>query len=390
MDTKPLAWMGPLKLSFEMQFAEIPEHHAFKNTLIRMAVTGKVAHAQLFVGPAGSANLALALAFATYLNCSCRQEADACGSCFSCATMAQFTHPDLQLVFPKKASSAVSETQSAYLETFRNGLKKNPFLTLEEWVSAMHYDSKQCQISRKDASKIIQQLSLKPFIGPYKIVCIWLPEYLHHTAANALLKTLEEPPVDTVFLLVSSNRDKILSTIRSRSQQHTIPPCSGEAIQQVLRNKYRDLDLHRCKEIAFLAQGNLSKAFQLIDQDVEGNFEHFSHWMRSCYSGDLIKLVAQSETFYKLSVDTQKSFFTYALQLTRVTLLSKLACPLLPIHLTAEVAFSKKFGLNVTMNQLKKIITQLAQAYSYLERNANAKIVYAHASIQIANIFGSV
>ncbi|CAH2560208.1 DNA polymerase III subunit [Cardinium endosymbiont of Oedothorax gibbosus] len=373
-----------------MQFAEIPKHHAFKNTLIRMAVTGKVAHAQLFAGPAGSASLALALAFATYLNCSGRQEADACGNCFSCASMAQFTHPDLQLVFPKKASSAVSETQSTYLEAFRNCLKENPFLTLEEWVSAMHYDRKQCQISRQEVSKIIQQLSLKPFMGPYKIVCIWLPEYLHHTAANALLKTLEEPPIDTVFLLVSSNRDKILSTIRSRSQQHTIPPCSEEAIQQVLQHKYRDLDVHRCKEITFLAQGNLSKAFQLINQGVEDNFERFSHWMRSCYSGDLIKLVEQSETFYKLSVDTQKSFFTYALQLTRVTLLSKLECPLLPIHLTAEEAFSKKFGLNVTMSQLKDIIAELAQAYAYLERNANAKMVYAHASIQIVNIFGSV
>ena len=373
-----------------MQFAEIPEHHAFKSTLISMAVTGKVPHAQLFVGPAGSANLALALAFATYLNCSSRLEADACGSCFSCASMAQFTHPDLQLVFPKKASSAVSETKSAYLETFRNCLKEHPFLTIEEWSSAMQYDSKQCQISRQDASKIIQQLSLKPFIGPYKMVCIWLPEYLHHTAANALLKTLEEPPVDTVFLLVSSNSDKILPTIRSRTQQHTIPPCSEEAIQQVLRNTYRDLDVNRYKEIAFLAEGNLCKAFQLIEQGIEDHFERFSHWMRSCYSGDLIKVVARSEAFYKLPADAQKNFLTYALQLTRVTLLGKLDDSLLQIDLTTEATFSKKFGLNVTIDQLKEIIAQLTQAYYYLERNANAKMVYTHLSIQIVHIFGSV
>ncbi|WP_342265301.1 DNA polymerase III subunit delta [Cardinium endosymbiont of Philonthus spinipes] len=373
-----------------MQFAAIPEHHAFKSTLIRMAVTGKVAHAQLFIGPAGSANLALALAFATYLNCSSRQEDDACGSCFSCVSMAQFTHPDLQLVFPKKANNTISEAQSAYLETFRNCLKENPFLTLEEWTAAMHYDGKQCQISRQEASNIIQQLGLKPFIGGYKIVCIWLPEYLHHTAANALLKTLEEPPLGTVFLLVSSSGEKVLSTIRSRSQQHTIPPCSQEAIQQLLQHKYSDLDLHRCKEIAFLAQGNVSKAFQLVGQSVEDHFERFSHWMRSCYSGDLIKLVAQSEAFYKLSVDAQKSFLAYALQLIRVTLLGKLECPVLPIHLPAEETFSKKFGLNVTMNQLKEIIAQLMQACYCLERNANAKMVYAHASIQIVNAFGAV
>ncbi|MCT4697328.1 MAG: DNA polymerase III subunit delta [Candidatus Cardinium sp.] len=373
-----------------MQFAEIPEHHAFKNTLISMARTGKVAHAQLFVGPVGSANLALALAFATYLNCSCRQEADACGRCFSCVNMAQFTHPDVQLVFPKKSSGAVLETPSTYLEAFRNYLKENPFLTLEEWATAMHYDGKQCQISRKDASAISQQLSLKPFIGPYKIVCIWLPEYLHHTAANALLKTLEEPPVDTVFLLVSSNSDRIISTIRSRSQQHTIPPCSEAAIQQLLWSKHKALDADRCKAIACLAEGSLYKAFQLVEQDVEAHFERFSHWMRSCYRGDLIKLVAYSEAFYKLSADAQKAFFAYALQLIRVVLLGKLDYPLLHIQPSDEATFSKKFGLTVTIQQLKEIIEKLMQGYYYLERNAHAKMVYTHLSIQIARIFGAV
>ncbi len=373
-----------------MQFAEIPGHYALKNTLIRMAVTGKVAHAQLFVGPVGCANLALALAFATYLNCSARQQINACGSCLSCASMAQLTHPDLQLVFPKKASTSASETQSAYLKAFRNCIKENPFLALEDWAIAMHYDSKQCQISRKDASKIIEQLNLKPFIGPYKIVCIWLPEYLHHTAANALLKILEEPPTDTVFLLVGSNSGSILPTIRSRSQQHTIPPYSEEIIEQLLVDKYKGLDPDRCKAIAFLAEGNVSKAFQLIEQSVQDNFECFSDWMRSCYSGDFIKLVSQSEAFYKLSVDAQKIFFTYALQLTRSILFNKLNYPSLQIHLPAEVTFSKKFGLYISINQLKAIIAQLVQGYYYLERNANARIVYTHVSIEIVNIFTSV
>ncbi|AXI23988.1 delta subunit [Cardinium endosymbiont of Sogatella furcifera] len=373
-----------------MQFAEIPEHHVFKNTLINMALTGRVAHAQLFVGPVGSANLALALAFATYLNCSSRQEADACGRCFSCINMAQFTHPDVQLVFPKKSSGAVLEAPSAYLEAFRNCLKENPFLTLEEWSSAMHYDGNQCQISRRDASSINQQLSLKPFIGPYKIVCIWLPEYLHHTAANALLKTLEEPPVDTVFLLVSSNSDQVISTIRSRSQQHTIPPCSEAAIQQLLCSKHKALDADRCKAIACLAEGNLYKAFQLVEQDVEAHFEQFSHWMRSCYRGDLIKLVGYSEAFYKLSSDAQKAFFAYALQLIRVILLAKLGYPLLHIQPTGEATFCKKFGLTVTIHQLKEMVTQLMQAYYYLERNGHAKMVYTHLSTQIVHIFGAV
>ncbi|MGI2299487.1 ATP-binding protein [Candidatus Cardinium hertigii] len=375
-----------------MQFAKIPDHYAFKNALIRMVATDKVAHAQLFIGPTGSANLALALAFATYLNCSSSKETDSCGNCFSCASMGKLTHPDLQLVFPKKTSSAILEPKSDgnYLEIFRNLVKKNPFLTLEEWATAMHFDRKQCQISKKEVGKIIQQLSLKPFMGPYKVVCIWLPEYLHHTAANALLKTLEEPPPYTVFLLIGCNSEKILPTIRSRAQYHVIPPFSEEAIEQIFRNIYSDLDGHRCKEIAFLAQGNLSKAFQLVEQNLEENFDYFSQWIRCCYSGNLIKLVAQSEIFYKLSIEAQKNFFTYALQMSRATLLGKFNDPLFQMGLPAEATFIKKFGLNVTINQLKEIITQLMQAYYYVERNGNAKMVYLHMSIQITNVFASV
>ncbi|MGI2257084.1 ATP-binding protein [Candidatus Cardinium hertigii] len=375
-----------------MQFAKIPDHYAFKNGLIRVASTDKVAHAQLFIGPTGSANLALALAFATYLNCIFPKKTDACGSCFSCASMEKLTHPDLLLVFPKKTSSAIFDSKSDrnYLEAFRDLLKKNPFLSLEEWITAMYFDRKQCQISKKEVSKIIQQLSLKPFMGPYKVVCIWLPEYLHHTAANALLKTLEEPPPSTVFLLVGSNSEKILPTIRSRVQHHVIPPFSEEAIGQMLRNIYSDLDSHRCKEIAFLAQGNLSKAFQLIEQSVGENFDYFSQWIRCCYSGNLIKLVAQSEVFCKLSIEAQKNFFTYALQISRATLLGKFNDPLFQIGLPAEATFIKKFGLNVTINQLKNIITQLIQAYYYVERNGNAKMIYLHMSIQIIDIFSSV
>lgn len=373
-----------------MQFAEIPEHYTFKKNLLRAGNTGRVAHAQLFIGSVGSANLALALAFATYLNCTSRSADDACGSCLSCASMAQLTHPDLQLVFPKKSSSALekNQTEAKYIDEFRNCLKGNPFLTLEEWTGLIGDGHKQCKISKKDTHKIIQQLSLKAFVGQYKIVLIWLPEYLHNVAANALLKTLEEPPPHTVFLLVSCSSEKILSTIRSRSQQHHIPPFSEEAIQQILHHKYNELDVNQSRAIAFLAEGDVYKAFQLAEQTVTENFERFSNWMRSCYSSNFIKLITQSETFQKLSIDAQRVFFTYALQLIRVTLLHKLThCLPLATLTTAEVTFSKKFCLQVTVAQLKKMIALLTPSCYYLERNANAKLVYINASIQIAKIF---
>lgn len=372
-----------------MQFAEIPEHDALKKGLSRTVHMAKVAHAQLFVGAVGSANLVLALAFATYLNCTTPKDGDACGSCTSCASMAQLTHPDLQLVFPRKSGNTATENQTDAkdFDVFRNCLKQNPFLTIEDWTAATDYDSKQCQITRKDANKIIQRLSLKAFIGQYKVVLIWLPECLNNAAANALLKTLEEPPPYTVFLLVSFDSEKILPTIKSRTQQHNIPPFSDEAIQQMVQSKYSDLAIHQYREIAFLAEGNVHKAFQLVERTTTDNFEQFSNWMRSCYSNSFAKLIMQSELFHKLPTDAQKAFLSYALQMLRVTLLTKLNYTPTQKPPSTEADFSEKFGRNVSVDQLKNIITLLTKTYYYLERNANAKMVYANLSIQIAKIF---
>ncbi|TDG95621.1 ATP-binding protein [Cardinium endosymbiont of Culicoides punctatus] len=372
-----------------MRFTDIPEHYALKNNLSRTVNINKVAHAQLFVGPVGSANLALALAFATYLNCTTHRDGDACGSCPSCTSMAQLTHPDLQLIFPRKSLSSIydNQSESKCLDIFRNCLRDNPFLTIQDWSAATDYDSKQCQITKKDASNIIQRLSLKAFIGQYKIVLMWLPEYLNHTAANALLKTLEEPPLRTVFLLVSFDSEKILPTIKSRTQQHHIPLFSEEAIQQILRDKYSNLDINQYREIAFLAAGDVHKAFQLIEQPITDHFERFSNWMRNCYSNSFSKLIMQSEAFHKLSTDVQKAFFTYTLQMLRVTLLNNLNHTHYQEISNTEAVFIKKFSQNVSVNQIKNIIYLILENYNYLERNANAKMIYTHLSIQIVDVF---
>ena len=373
-----------------MQFAHIPEHDACKSALIRSVSIDKIAHAQLFIGPIGSANLALALAFATFLNCMSRKQDDACGNCLSCVNMAQYTHPDFQFIFPGRSNdtAAVAQTSAKDTEIFRDFLKLSPYITLEAWHSIIAHNSKQSQITRTEVNKIIQRISLKSFLGRYKIVLIWLPEHFTNAAANALLKTLEEPPAHTVFLLVSSNNEKILPTIRSRSQQHNILPFSDQAIEQILQDHYSDLHIHQLKKISFLAEGNIIKAFKQVEiPAIDDNFEWFSNWMRNCYSGDYAKLIHQAESFHALSAHAQKNFFTYALQLIRIALLSKFNTVLLQTTIPAEAAFSKKFGVTLHTDQLATIIAQLSQSYYYIERNANAKMVYANLSIQIAQAF---
>ncbi|MBX9890383.1 MAG: hypothetical protein K2X94_03885 [Amoebophilaceae bacterium] len=373
-----------------MQFAAIPGHDGFKKLLLRTASTKKVAHAQLFSGPVGAPTLAFALAFATYLNCIDPTSDDACGRCLSCTSMQQLTHPDLQLVFPSK-SSVSNKTAAASFDVkaialFRERLQKNPFMTLEEWARMSDYDSKQSQITRNEATKIIQRLSLKAVVGPYKVVIIWLPECLNPAAANALLKTLEEPSAATVFLLASVDSQKILPTIRSRTQQHQVALFAEAAIQQLLRDRYVAIPDSRLAEIAFLAQGDVSKAFQLAEEGEGNHFEWFSQWMRNCYKANYVALMAESETFHQRSMDGQKMALTYALQLLRMTLLSKFHPPL-AVASPMEVAFSQKFGLTVTFAQLKQMIALLGSAYAALARNGNGKMVYLHTSIQAAGVF---
>lgn len=372
-----------------MQFAEIQGCFPLKNILLNAVSSNRVAHAQLFIGDSGSANLMWALAFATYLNCTSRSKENSCGSCFSCTAMEQLIHPDFQLLFPRQADAG-SEVKD--LNIFRNCVSQNSFLTLAEWATAASYDSGQLQIIKKDTTAILKRLSWKSFCGRYKIVLIWLPEYFNHVAANALLKTLEEPPEHTVFLLVSCHSEQILPTIRSRVQLYYIPPFSTEAIERYLHKKYADLEYNLCKKIAFLAEGNVSKALQLIQQTTpdHNHFEQFSNWLRSCYRGDYTKLVMQSEIFHKLSSPIQKSFFSYALQLIRITLLNKVNPTVVYTNLTHEDKFSKQFGLNVTIDQLKSITLLFNRAYYCLERNANVKMIYIYTSLQIVNLFKAV
>lgn len=372
-----------------MQFGTIPEHHVLKQNLIHAAASGKVAHAQLFIGSIGSAHLALALAFATYLNCTAPTTADSCGTCCSCSSMVQCTHPDVHFVFPGKRSSSEAENQMETINLFRTCLKNNPFLTLEEWTQALHSDSKQCQITRGEVARIIQSIGLKTFVGRYKIVLIWLPEYMNISAANALLKTLEEPPACTIFLLVGMDRDKILPTIASRTQQRIVPSFSDQAIQQLLQCNHPDLSPTKVGAIAFLAEGNIAKAYALLEEALTDSFECFSAWMRNCYSSNFIQVIAQSEAFHATPTDAQKRFFSYGLQFIRVTLLSVYTPDILQTLSKTEALFSQKFGQTVTVAQLRAMVPLFTQAYACLERNANAKMVYTHTSIQLAKLFKS-
>ncbi|MBS0000642.1 MAG: DNA polymerase III subunit delta, partial [Cyclobacteriaceae bacterium] len=176
-----------------MRFEEITGHEILKKQLVQSARSGHIAHAQLFLGPEGSPNLALALAYATYLNCLERQTDDACGQCGSCKKNEKLIHPDVNFAFPVSSTSKVPAKDAvslSFLSEWRNFVIQDPYNNASGWNSYFGGENKQLNISKEESRQIIRHLALKPFEGKYKIMLIWLAEYMNASAANSLLKIL--------------------------------------------------------------------------------------------------------------------------------------------------------------------------------------------------------
>lgn len=372
-----------------MHFAAIQGYEATKQRLLQMANTAQVPHAQLFWGPEGNASLPLALAFAAYLSCQNRLPEDACGQCASCKAMQKGVHPDVKFVFPTCATSKLTGkdvVSTNFLQPWRTFLHEQPYGQLRDWSHHLNSENKQLSIAREEAREIVQCVSYKAFEGKYKMVLIWLPEYLHPTAANALLKVLEEPPPHTLFLLVSVKPEKVLGTIRSRTQQVHIPAFTDEALASMLTQQ-QALAPTQLAQITLLADGNLNKALQLLAQTTGTYFDHFKAWMRLCYAHDWTQLVAQATAFQEMPKEGQKNFLAYALHMLRETLMASFAQAALARTTAIEQEFTQKLSKALTHQQIKTYATWLNQAHYYLERYVNAKMLYLDLSLKIARNF---
>jgi len=372
-----------------MYFIDIPEHKPIKARLVYIAQHNQVPHAQLFWGPEGSAQLTLALAFATYLNCQHRLAEDACGQCPSCLKMHKLIHPDVKFVFPTSPTKQITGKEvvsNSFLKTWRSFIQEQPYGHASDWSYYMGTEHKQLSIPREEARHITQHVSLKALEGAYKVVLIWLPEYLHTTAANALLKVLEEPPPHSIFLLVSMAPERILTTIRSRTQQTHVPAFTDTAITHLLTQQHA-LPQEKLAQIVTLANGNFNQALKLAGDSQGDEFGQFKAWMRLCYAKNWTQLVAQAERFQQWPKEGQRNFLVYALHILREALLMRFTHHKLSRVTAAEQAFAKKLGQSLAYEQVKVFNTWLNQACYHIERNANPKLLFLHLSLNIAQVF---
>jgi len=366
-----------------MQFKQIIGQEAVKQRLINTVKENRVSHAQLFLGPEGSGSLALAVAYAQYISCEDQQTDDSCGVCSSCRKYQKLAHPDLHFSYPFFAKES-KDTSLTFIEQWREAFLANPYLGLDSWRSYLDAENKQANINIAECHQIIKKLSFKPFESAYKILILWLPEYLDKEG-NALLKIIEEPQPNTVFLLVAQNQDQILNTILSRTQLVKIPALGYNDIKNSLVTNNHQSEL-AASEIAYLSNGNMTEALAMLGQEDKGYHTLFVHWLRLCYGNKGPEIFPFVDRAAKLGRENQKNFLRYGVNFIRECCLIMAGAGSL-VHLPPnELETAQKMTNVMSLAMAEAISSELEKAHYHVERNANPKILFLDVSLQIIKI----
>ncbi|NPA35995.1 MAG: DNA polymerase III subunit [Chlorobi bacterium] len=369
-----------------MFFRDIKGHIKVKESLVRMPAENRVSHAYMFVGPEGSGKFPLALAFAQYLNCEAPVNGDSCGECASCKKYSKLVHPDLHFVFPvvKTGEGASNPVSDSFIREWRDFVLQRKYFNLTQWYNFIGAEKKQGMIYTQESQEIIKKLNLKTYEGRYKVMIIWLPEKMHPTASNKLLKILEEPPAGTVFILIPDNPEEVISTILSRTQQIRIPPFSTEELKEVIQEEY-ELNDEDAWGYARLANGNIVSARDIVEgsEDLDFFFENFVFLMRKAYMRSLQELVDWGDQMSRLTRDKQKSFFEYCLRLIRENYISNLKEDELVYLTPKERGFSEKFAPFINDNNAFQMAEEFSSAHSHISQNGNSRIIFMDLILKI-------
>jgi DNA polymerase-3 subunit delta' len=365
-----------------MQFKEIVGQAAVKQRLINSVKENRVSHAQLFLGPEGSGALPLAVAYAQYVSCEDKQADDSCGVCSSCRKYQKLMHPDLHFSYPFFAKHK-DDNALTFIEQWREAFLTNSYLNLDGWRGYLDAENKQANINIAECHQIIKKLSFKPFESEYKILILWLPEYLDK-AGNALLKIIEEPQPNTLFLLVAQNQDQILNTILSRTQLIKVPCLNYDDVKEYLIDNGQPKAL--AEQAAYLSNGNLTEAIQILQQDTDNYHAQFVQWLRICFGNKGSEAMKMVDQLAKLGRENQKNFLRYGISFLRECCLLQAGVENL-VHLPAdELETAKKMATVIPVSYAEAISAELEKAHYHIERNANPKILFLDVSLQIIKI----
>ncbi|MDP5093332.1 MAG: DNA polymerase III subunit delta' [Polaribacter sp.] len=369
-----------------MLFNQIIGQEHIKNHLQKSAENGRVPHAQLFIGKEGSGTLPMAVAYAQFLLSHFSEN-----PAVSALKCEKLQHPDLHFSFPVTTNEVVKShpTSNAFLEDWRQFMATQPYGSLFNWLQHIGVENKQGLINVEESEEIVKKLQLKSYEGGFKVMIIWMAEKMHTSAANKLLKLIEEPPQKTIFLLIVEDEEQLLSTIKSRCQALHFPVLSEQDIANSLVVNYQLTD-NEASNIAHQAEGNYNKALQLLQNDSSDLVfeEWFVAWVRTAFraKGNVTvvqQLIAWSDTISKTGRETQKRFLEYCLQFFRQALLFNYKSEQLVFMETKTDFNLSKFAPFVHSNNILDIEKEISDAMYHIERNGNAKIILLDLSIKL-------
>jgi len=377
-----------------MDFSSVVGLEHLKHHLKTTVDRGRVAHAQLFIGNHGSGTLPLAIAYAHNILCSNYSEgSEAYQNCSK--KVGQLMHPDLHFVYPvansaKEKSGAISDS---YSEDWRVFATQNPYGSLFEWYQQIGIENKQGNINVKEAETISKKLALKAYEGGYKVMIIWMADQMNTECANKILKLVEEPPLNTVLILVTEHEERIINTILSRCQKLHIPALPEKEIAKGLMEK-RGISQSKAIKVSRKAHGDFQRALHILENGGEDLvFEQwFIKWVRTAFKAkgnkkSIQELLQWSESMAKEGRETQKNFLGYCIELFRQALLKNYKADELIYLETHDEKFTlEKFAPFVHQNNIFEITEALQDATYHIQRNGNAKIIFADLSIQLTKL----
>jgi DNA polymerase-3 subunit delta' len=392
-------------------FSDIIGQHHVKQQLVEMVRHNRLSHALLFLGKEGNGSLQLAIALAQYITCekaNPRSRAgtqgselfatessnsplttddsrlDSCGVCPSCIKAEKLVHPDIHFSYPVVTKKPGSPPVSAdYISEWREFITSYPYGNVYDWLQFIGAENKQGNITAQECNDIIRQLSLKSFESEYKILILWMPEYLGNEG-NKLLKLIEEPPPNTLFILVAENESLILPTIVSRCQLIKIPALDTSEIEKALVNR-NNTNAETAHQTASVSDGNYREALQLV-QHAEDDWQSLlREWLNAILKTGPVAQTKWVEEVSKLGREKQKQFLRYFNHLLEQAIRFKLMREniYLPDN---EKDFANRLNRIADLGQQKAIIEELDNAAYYIERNANAKILFHALTIKLYHI----
>ena len=387
-----------------------------------MIQQNRLGHALLFLGKEGSGALSLARAFAQYMVCEkvnlrgtpvstpendapslfgeetpvtvhsadAGQLTDSCGQCAACLKSSKLIHPDIHYsypVIPEKSGDKPISTD--YIVQWREFMEQQPYGNNYDWLQFIQAENKQGNITVYECNDIIRKMSLKSFESAYKILIMWMPEMLGKEG-NRLLKLIEEPPPNTLFILVAENDSLILPTILSRTQLIKVPPLSRLDIEAALELK-EGVSLQKAEQVAAVSEGNFHEALQQLQHADEDWEVLLRDWLNSIIKSGPAAQVKWIEEIAKIGREKQKQFLKYFTHLLehaiRLNVMGEMA------SVSREPGsihdFALRFNKLCNIPQQEAIISELDHAAYYIERNANAKILFHALTIKLYHIISN-